>query len=189
MSTIRMNNEHREFLFKLAKSSIACPAEEKADAAAYARGEKVARAIILKKYPAKEMEPLRKFDVAFHVFSAKFQLTAGGIEEFKFRGDKTGPLAPDRYSVHHAIYAADDSATAALQATLTAAAALKAARDKKLADYRALIWASATLDQIEGVWPEATALRERVGRALPVVLSDEVIARIKADVRPLKKAA
>lgn len=189
MSMIRMNDSHRAFLVNLASSAISCAAEEKADKASYDRAMPMVRRLVEDKYPVRDMKLLAKYSVAHHDDCVKLQLTAGGVVKFTFRGDKSGPLVPSSYECRQRIYAADDKASEAVSAAELALGALQKARQKKMDDYRALISASVTLEQIEGVWPAAAALRERVGRALPVRLSDEVIARIRADAVPLKKAA
>lgn len=181
--SIRLNENDRSFLYNLAKGNIQCPAEEAADKKAYAKASDVVRRIVTKRYPPKDMAFLLKYEVACADYCIRLQLSAGGVVEFKFRADDAGPLTPGakHYSCGNRMYAADETATPLISASLDAAATLEEARKVKLEDYKALIWASTSLEQVEGVWPAAAALRPRKGRDLPVVLSDEVIARIKAD--------
>lgn len=190
MASIRLNEGDRSFLYGLAKERVACPAEEAADKAAYAKAEAVVRKIVETKYPPKDMKLLVKYEVAAPDRCIRLQLAAGGVVEFTFPDEKAAPLTPGRrgYGCSSRMYLADEAATPIIAASLQAKDALKKARGRKLEDYKALIWASTSLEQVEAVWPAAAALRPRKGRALPVVLSDEVIARIKADI-PLAKAA
>lgn len=189
MSVVRMNESHRTFLCTLASEQVRCDAEEKADKIAYAKAVPLVCKILEAKFPAKDMKLLAKYEVAHPDTCVKLQLTAGGVVQFEFRDEKAAPMRPDRYECRNQIYAADDAATAAVSASLTAKGALAKARAKKLEDYRALVMNTPTLEQIESVWPAAKVLRERLNRTLPVTLSADVIARIKADVSSMARAA
>lgn len=180
-ASIRLNQDHRAFLCSLAKSTVKCPAEDAADVAAYKAFHPMVRKLIEARFPARDMRVLQKYEVTTVRGKAKLQLAAGGVVEFAFREQHQMPMVPDRYEVRGAIYAADADVTAAYEAHAAAASAFKEAFAKKISDYHALVNASATLAEVEKVWPEAAALRDRVGRALPVILSDDIIARIQAD--------
>lgn len=191
MSVIRMNDSHRSFLFNLARERVKCPNEEKADKAAYAKAESVVRKIVEERYPPKDMKLLAKYEVAAPDSCIRLQLSAGGVVEFSFRGENTGPLTPGKrgYGCSSRMYATDEAATPIISASLQARDALKKALGAKLEDYKTLIYSSTNLEQIEAVWPMASELRPRVGRLLPVTLSNDVIARIKADASTMAKAA
>lgn len=182
-AAIRLNESHRNFLFDLAKTVARCPKEEDADAAAYKKAAPMVRALVEARYPVKDMKVLKKYGCAELRGKPKVTLTAGGIVEFAFREPDECPLAPADYDNRRAIYAASANETKAIEDCSTASAAYKKAREAKLNDYKALILASATLAEVEKVWPEASALRARVANTLPVVLSSDVIARISADVQ------
>ncbi len=184
MSSIKINQDDRVFLRDFARSSIQCPAEEKADKEAYAKAAPLVRRLVEDRYSPKDMKLLAKYEQARNDNCIRLNLTAGGVVEFQFRDPDKGPLVPGPrgYGCTNRIYAAGQHETDAISASLAASAAVQKARSAKLADYNALISASYTLEQIEEVWPAAgAALRPRKGRALPVILSDEVVARIKAD--------
>lgn len=183
MAKLRLNTEHRLFLRRLARKNISCPAETKADTDAYEKAAKVVRAAVLERYPTKDMNILRRYSVAYRDTCLRLQLAAGGIVQFDLRGtvEEVGLWVPDGNCSNH-IYQIDEAGSAVVSASLSAAEALEDAIARKHEDYVALIEASKTLEQVEEVWPEASALREHVGRALPSVLSDDVIARIKEDV-------
>lgn len=183
MAKLRLNNEHRLFLRRLARNNISCPAEAKTDAEAYEKAAKVVRAAVLERYPTKDMNVLRRYNVAYRDTCLRFQLTAGGVVQFELRGqaEEVGLWVPDLRCSNH-IYQIDEAGSALVVASLSAAGALDEAIERKHADYVALIAASQTLEQVEEVWPEAAVLREHVGRSLPSVLSDDVIARIREDV-------
>jgi hypothetical protein len=187
--SIRMNDAHRSFLFSLAGQNVKCPAEEKAEAAAYDKASPLVRKIVEEKFPPKDMRLLVKYDCAAPDSCIKLQLTAGGITQFNFRDVKDAPLLPNGYECRSRIFASDATVSAAVGAHELACGALKKARAKIMDDYRALIWSTPTLEQIEAVWPEAKALRERLNKTLPVRLSQDVINRIRADVATRAKAA
>lgn len=187
-SVIRLNTDHREFLFNLAKGTIKCPTQDAADVAAYKRAYPLIRALVEERFPARDMRVLAKYGTAERRGKPKLQLEAGGVVQFSFREDEHAPFAPAVYENRSAIYAAGPKETAAYEASSTAADAFKKAWGDKLNDYQALINASATLAEVEKVWPEAGALRARVGRALPVILSDEIIKRIQDDASYRKAA-
>lgn len=188
MPSTRMNDSHRQFLHTLATELVKCPAEQKAMDEAYKIAAPLVRKIVEAKYPAKDMKVLKTYKVARADVCIRLQLTAGGVEQFTFAA-KDAVLRPDNYSCNSQIFPADEAATKAVGAWVLAKAAHDKAFNQKREDYRALINHTATLEQIEAIWPAASKLRERIGRALPMVLSDDVIARIKADATPLKRAA
>lgn len=188
MTAVRLNDSHRSFLYTLAKERVRCPAEEMADKTTYALAAKLVKAGVESQYPSRDMKVLQKYNAAEQAISVRLQLTAGGVEQFEFRGDKSGPLAPSNRRFNH-VYPTTKAMSEAVSAHLLAAAALKKARETKLADYKSLIYSSTNLAQVEAVWPLASELRPRVGRMLPVTLSNEVIARIKADAITMKRAA
>lgn len=189
MAKLRLNNDYRLFLRRLATKNVTCAAEAAADEAAYKAAEKIVRAMVVDRFPAKDMKVLQRYNVASRDTCFRIQLAAGGVVQFEFRGatDDVGIWVPDA-TCSSRLYIADEAQTTIIQSSLDAESAVEDARKRKLEDYCALIEASSTLEQIEEVWPEASALREYAGRTLPAVLSDDVIARIKADVA-LRSAA
>lgn len=189
MTSTRMNDSHRQFLRELMRETVKCPAEEKALDVAYKAAAPLVRKIVEAKYPAKDMKVLQTYKVACADCCIKLQLTAGGVNQFTFATEKEAPFRPDNYGCSSQIFAADDAASNAVNAWVLAKAAHDKALGQKREDYGALINHTAALEQIEAVWPAAAKLRERIGRALPMVLSDDMIARIKADAAPLKRAA
>lgn len=189
MTTTRMNDSNRHFLREMMREVVKCPAEEKAMDAAYKVAAPLVRKIVETKYPAKDMKVLRTYKVAVADACIKLQLTAGGVTQFAFASEKEAPFRPDNYGCSSQIFAADEATTKAVGAWALSKGAYDKAFNQKREDYGALINHTATLEQIEAVWPAASKLRERLGRSLPMVLSDDVIARIRADATPLKRAA
>lgn len=164
-----------------------CPAEGRADKAAYAVAAKLLKADLAKQFPAKDMRVLSKYGAAENAASVRVQLTAGGVTSFEFR-DKDGPLCPGNRP-YSKVYAISAPTSDAISASIQAHDALRKAFDAKIDDYKSLIYSSTNLEQIEAVWPMASELRPRVGRLLPVTLSNDVIARIKADAPTMARAA
>lgn len=192
MATTKLLQSHREFLHAFAKEQVKCPAEEAADKGAYAKAAPLVRHLVEDRYPTKDMKLLAKYEQARNDGCIRLQLSAGGVVEFKFRDPDKGPLVPgsrNGYGCSNRMYAAGQEETDAVSASLAAADAFKKAMATKLSDYGALINHSTSLEQVEEVWPAASALRARLNRSVPVILSDEVVARIRADATPLKRAA
>ena len=181
MAVIRMNDEHRKALWKLAQEKVRCPVEAEVDKTTYKKAEKAVTAVLRAAYPAKDMKVLEKYSLAGSAREVRLQLTAGGVVEFKFRDPKTAPLIQNHLP-YGKIFATNEVQTQAVEDSIQAYDAYRQALKAKLEDYKALIWSSTNLDHIEKVWPEASELRLRIDRHLPMVLSADVISRIKADV-------
>lgn len=183
MATLKLNQTHREWLTNLARSTVTCPAEKEAVDAAYAAAAPLVRRLVEAKYPPKDMKLLAKYEAAHADRCVRLNLTAGGVTEFNFRRDDVAiPLRPATGSCYRHIYQADDATTTAVQAYETARDAFKKAHGAKLGDYYALIRHSTKLEEVEAIWPPASGLRATLNRSVPVVLSDDVVARIRADV-------
>lgn len=192
--SIRITETDRMFLRELASKTIQCKDEERAAVDAYVAALPIVRTLVMDRYPPKDMAVLEKYHATYEDRCIRIQLSSGGIVEFCIRKEDKPCVVPGNHHRDHGcqgrIYAAGPEATQLIQNALDAAEAREQARNKKLADYRALIAASTTLEQIEAVWPfGGEELRPRKGRALPVILSDEVVARIKADVAATEKEA
>jgi len=183
MASIRLTQEHRRWLRNLAQQSLKSPAEQAAEDAAYAVASPLVRKLVEDKYPPKDMKLLAKYEAARRDSRIRLNLTAGGVTQFNFRTDEEAPMRPNRNGCSWHIYQADEAATAAVLAHAEAVDARQAAFTRKFDDYRALIFYSRKLEEVEAVWPAASALRATLGRTLPVTLSEEVAARIRADVQ------
>lgn len=191
--TVRLNGEHRHYLKGVMTSTVSCPAEEKADEQAYAKVFPMMVKLVADRFPQADMRVLKKYDKSLPYQKMNVQLEVGGVVLFAFRVGpafddriKAGvPLSPinDRgYDIPSVMFLADAKTTHAYEEHKMAVAALEKARGEKYRDYTALIDGASTLEQIEEVWPEAgTLLRKRINATLPVLLSDEVMSRIRAD--------
>lgn len=184
MSKCYLTNSLRETLTTLALRAVTCPAEGAALDAAYKVAAPLVRGMVEKKNPPRDMRVLDKYRKASRDACIKMQLTAGGVEQFEF-AQKDAPLvANPTYSSPP--YAADAVTTDAVVDWVTAKRTHKTALDKKLDDYRALIRASRSLEDVAAVWPEAEKARPAKSNAL-IVLSPEIVRRIEADVASRKR--
>lgn len=199
---IRLNGEHRHYLKGVMRSTVSCPAEEAADSKAYAKVEALMNKAVSDRFPQADMRVLRKYGKSSVMPGIIVQLEVGGVVQFDYRLSKHDsqddlvkagyPLQPfeDDYNSRRLIFLADAKMTRAYEEHKTALAALEKIQRAKYVDYHALIDGASTLEQIEEVWPEAGALlRKRINATLPVVLSDEVMSRIRADSSTRKKNA
>lgn len=191
MSKTRINESIRSYLRELVSHHVRCDVEEREASDARHKAEKLVLAMVLDKYPPREMKLLLKWDVAVRDQCIRLQLTAGGVEMFCLSGEeKDWPLRPrTQYGCSGHIYAADAATSDAVGAWVLARKNAADALRAKHSDYLALIRHARTLEDIEAVWPLASKVRDRLNKQLPVILSDEVVARIRADVEAQKKAA
>lgn len=182
MAIVRLNQSHRAWLSRLAYTTVSCPEEAATVDTTYKIAAPLVRAIVEIKYPPKDMKVFAKYEAARRDQCIKLNLTAGGVVQFNFHTTEEAPLVPDTYTCSRRIYQADEATTAAVQAHAAACDARKKADATKMADYLALIRCSVKLEEIEAVWPAASSLRATLNRSVPVVLSDDVVNRIRADV-------
>lgn len=176
----RLTQHMRKQLKALARDLVKTPAEDKAVKAAYKAAAPLVTAAVHVKYPPRDMAVLLKYEKATVDDCIKLQLSAGGIQVFNF-AEKKGPLVAHE-TWQGVVYAADEQQTAAVLAWVEARDKQKAAYEAKVADYDKLINFARTLDEIEAVWPEASQVRAQNESVAPVVLPEEVVKRIKADV-------
>ena len=182
MATLRLNMSHRDWLSNLARDTTSCPAEAAAVDDTYKVAAPLVRATVEAKYPPEDMQLLAKYDAAEADPCIRLNLTAGGVTQFTFSDDDAGPMRPNSGGCWRRIYQADEATTAAVLAYAVAVEAFNRAIKAKRDDYYALIRHSTKLEEIEGIWPAASGLRATLNRSVPVVLSDDVVARIRADV-------
>lgn len=189
MAKLRLTQNMRDALNARASGWVACPAEQKVHNAAYKKAAPLVRRAVEKKYPPADMAICKKYDAAKADTCIRLQCSDGVVREFKFDSEDAAPLAVCTNYCRSRIYLADPATTDAVTAWITASDALAAALKAKLSDYHALISAAGYLDEIEAVWPLATEIRARFTQNLPAQLTDDVVARIRADVGSRAKAA
>lgn len=180
----RLSQRDRDILTKFATQQINKTEPSDALDAAYEAAASAISAVVEAKWPQKDMKVLAKYQMAspdecVYVSGGGF----GAYDQFCFReGDKRIALRPSRNCRNQPVLLEGEAATA--WETYEAArkerdAAIKARR----ADFAALIFNTATFNALAEVWPAVEALRgEIVGSGASLsIMSDEVVARIKAD--------
>lgn len=182
----RLSENDRTALYNLARKRIVETQDTSELDAAYDAAATAVHDALVEKYPQKDMKVLARYDAA--AADACVYVSRGyyDYDQFCFReGDKRIPLRPGRgggCNSRNAFMLEGERAD--LYATYTKAKeAHDAAIKDRYADFRALIFASKTFNEIAEVWPEAEQLREAIvgtSSAL-VVLSNDVVARIKSD--------
>lgn len=178
MTTLRLTSAARDRLVRLAIELITLPEHEAAQASARAAFEKALRKKAEALFPKKDMLILKKYGEATADECIRFApLTGSRHVRTHILPSGAGILLPDCRTL-----ALDEAETVLSEALEAADDAWDKARRAKLADYRALIEGSRTLEQVSVVWPEAEQLRSAFGGNAISVLSDDVVERIRADV-------
>lgn len=184
--TTRLNQGHRDALMTLAHRVVDCPAEAKAEEAAYQKAAAAVRKIVEKRFVPADMAVFKKYEMTQQDTCIMLQLTAGGVERFMLRSED-GVTVPAG-SCNRRIYLTDEKQTELVTTWVATANALKNAKEKKLNDYRAFIQSSTTFEQVVEIWPEANELASRIVGNLPIAVSEETLAAITADAQRRLKA-
>jgi len=183
-----LNAELRNLLKRFAFENVKSPKEQAAFDAAYAKAKPLVIDTVTAKYPAKDMKVLDKYGAAVHEKRVAYGGYYDNESTFYFldKDAQSAPLVPRHVTHNHISYGWTKEVRAALDAYVLARQALNKALDEKKADYTRLIEGSRTFNEVVAVWPAAEQLRPKIvpatveQRAL-AVLSEEAIARIKAD--------
>lgn len=181
---IKLNDNTRSRLRSMVRELVTAPFEADLITFAYARAVPLVQAAIKERYPQKDMKVLEKYQMARKDVCVRVNFTAGGVNEFNFH-ENDSLLTPGRehyYDCQNRIYNIDELTTEAVADWLKAVEDHKKTIDKKQSDYIALINCSVTLEEVEAIWPRASEVRQAINKTLPVLLSNDVIDRIKADV-------
>ena len=184
MKNKRLSGYDREKLVALARKHIAATADTTALDETYERAADHISRVVAAKWPQKDMAVLAKYDVA-DADACIYASTGGGdYGQFHFRaGDKRIPLRPKRRHCSSHPVLLEGEAADAYRAHEQAEKAHKATQAQRLNDFKALIEGSRSFNEIEAVWPAASELRSSIvgESAALTVLSEDVVARIKAD--------
>lgn len=187
MAHYRLRMSDRDFLTSYSQSVIDCPKERGRVDRLYPKVLAILRRKVEAAFPPADMEVLRRYELVAKITQIRLALDAGGIDEVRLRGEDT-LAAP--HAGRNRIYGCTAVETGQIAEYIAAADALDAALKTKHHDYRSFIAAATTLEQIAEVWPEgAAALEKRIVRNLPSVVSEDLIARVKADAAQRRKAA
>lgn len=180
----RLSESNRNTFAKFAHKQIVETESTKVLGAAYDKAADAIAAAVEREYPAKDMKVLAKYEMASA--DSCIYVSVGGhgdYDQFEFRSeDKRIPTRPDRYCRRQPILLEGDEGKS-YREYAAARKEYKSAVDKRLADFKALIWNTPTFNALVDVWPAAEALRDEIvgsGAALSV-LSEDVVKRIKAD--------
>lgn len=186
MPKTRLNKSTRAELMDYVFKVVSCPDEESAVEAAYKAAEPLVRLAVEKTYPPKDMKVCAKYKAAQIDDCIKLKLDNDQITVFDFRAD-TGPMVV-KPTYRGQIYEANKTVTKAVLAWEEAVHAHKEALKTKRTDYRALIQASRTFEEVVEVWSEAETLRPEICKPSTAltILSAETISRIQADVESRK---
>lgn len=184
MAKTRLCYQHRNYLNDLAKKLVHAPAEQSAMDAAYSAAAVAISAMVVAKYPIKDMLVLKRYDAA-RFDQCIFLDDAGGRMRFDFRTEEEAPLVPCRFGCNSRVFVPDPEIRAITDAWNDAVFAHKEALAAKLGDYRSLIAAAKTFEDVVEIWPEAEQLRNVIckGSVALSVVSDDLVARIRADVQ------
>lgn len=188
MSTNKtLNKADREALMEFANRNITCPDEKAALEAAYSAAKPLVLQTIHTRFPPADMAILERYGAARRDDCIRFGGSYDTDSTFYFNsGDPDVPLVPRQSGCGQLYYEWSREARDSLNAYVLARQKLEKARRSKMEDYRRLIVGSRMFNDVVEVWPAAEALRPKLipktkeQRAL-AVLSEEAIARIKAD--------
>lgn len=185
MARTRLNSGHREELESLAEQIIATPKETDNVNRLYALAYPGVMAAVEHRYPPKDMAVLKRYECAGPVRSIKVQSERSVATEFDIRKTDRQPIQPSQYSYSSLIFIVDHDLLKLAEELSAALVAQKDARKRKLADYKGFISASRFFEDVVEIWPEAEQLRGAICRqgSAVTVISPELIARLKADVK------
>lgn len=180
---------------------VKAPAEADAENAAYSIAAPLVRKAVEKKYPNKDMLVLQRYGVTINGDFIKMRMSDGEVMQFVFNGADEGeqnkteshgkipgklksPLRPDTYGDRNCVFIVDGTTEDAVKAWSVVTKKHKDALSQKLTDYCDLIDTTRYFEDVLAIWPEAEQVRTLCGAAaLTVMVKDEVIERIQADVK------
>jgi hypothetical protein len=180
----RLSLSNRQVLFDLASKQVRATADTAIVDAAYDAAADAIHAVLVGKFPQKDMKVLARYDCAQE--DACIYISSGGYrnDRFEFRdGDKRIVFRPGTSCNQRSPHLLDGEAQLAFDAFQLATKARDAEIKARLSDYKALIYGANTFNEVVAVWPAADALRDSIigsGTAL-MVLSGDVIDRLKVD--------
>lgn len=169
----------REKLLNHAKEAVAPSAESKTLNSSYLRAVPLVRAIIEKKYPARVMRVLKKYNCTSGNDDFKIQSPSGAVTLFTFEAQDL-PLTPSGLG-YKPIFLGDERTFAAVEAWIAAKDAYAKERERRIEAFRAVTNSAAYVEDVFEVWPEAAKLIPAT--ALSTTISPEQIAIIKTDMR------
>lgn len=179
----------KDALLLLARRQIEETEPTKAIDKAYGPAARIMAKHMKGRFPPADMLVLKKYELTKVDRCQYYTNGAGGYEQFNFRDTDDVPLiVSSRYCNGRNPYLLTDAEFATVDAYNKARVAFNKSIGARCDDLSALIKSSKKFNELAAVWGGAEELRDKIvttGAAL-VTLSEEVIARIKAD--PASKA-
>jgi hypothetical protein len=182
----RLSERDRDALYSFARKCIAETQDASAVDAAYDVAAQAVHDALVEKYPQKDMRVLERYDAATADSCVYVSRGHYDYDQFCFRDDdKRIPLRPGRSGGCNSrnAFMLEGERADAYAAYTKAKEAHESAIRQRFNDYKALIYAAKTFNEVSEVWPQAEQLREAIvgtSSAL-VVLSNDIVARIKSD--------
>jgi hypothetical protein len=181
----QLSNSNRETILRFADRQIRETQDRTAFDAAYeVAADAIAKAVD-REYPAKDMKVLARYEMArpddcIYISDGGY----GSYERFAFRkDDKRIPLRPRTGCRSMKPLMLEGKEADAWRAYVAAEKEYAAALKTRRSDFAALVAATTNFNALVEIWPAVEVLRtEIVGASASLsVMSDEVLARIKAD--------
>lgn len=176
----------REKLIAHAETNVSPAKEAKALAAAYKKAEPLVRKLVEAKYKPADMAVCAKYDLTKPDTCIRVQFANGGVEQFEFANSESAPIVTSKGNCYSRMYLADDKATAAVEAWVSARDAFKAEKNKRIQAYKALVNVSSTVDDVVAAWPEVAKLLPEATDLIPI--NPDQIAILQADLKEREAA-
>lgn len=197
----RLNADDRSVLKSLVKKLVHCDKEKNKVEEVYKKIAPTIRDFVLKRWPDKDMDVLRKYGFTQEVHSFQVALDDGGVEQFTFDKEDKFEI-PDHSAINHSLKGTarygyydvvavlDKKTTALCNQWVNARKDYEQAISTKRGKYFSFIEMAKTFEQILEVWPEATQVSEQIMSYLPAIVSNDVLDEIRKDsAERLKQAA
>ena len=186
MATIRLNKTHRQNLENLVDTLVTSPETQKKIDETYTVARVEVISAIQKKYPKKDMDIFRKYNVGSYTSLVAFRIdeqyqtkNRSGLISFPLK--ETDVFYTPCHQYRTPIVLASLKLSKLLVDYETALGVHKTSVEEKRKPYYTLIHASTTFNQVLDVWPEAKQAYPTVNAGLPSTLTADVIEYIKQD--------
>lgn len=187
MAKTRLNVGKREALKRLAYDELPTGDLEAKAEEAFEKADALTRDDLEKAYPEEDKKVLRRYDL----LSETRRVTGSDLDTGQVVSMflKDPVMVPFSSYTSKGIVAFTKETVQAIEAYGKARSELSIFKDKRMADYKALIDTSRTFEDVVSVWPGAEKLRESLcGTQNSVVaLSSEIIERIQKDAKDVEK--
>lgn len=179
----RLSGSDRDIILNFASRQIAATADNATLDAAYEVAADAVHAVVLDRWPQKDMCVLAKYDAA-HEDACVYVSTGGSnYDRFIFReGDKRIALRPNRNCSRQPIML-EGPAEKAYRSFRDAEEQSKTECNQRINDFKALIYGTLTFNALVEVWPALEALRTTIcgSKSAVSILSADVVSRVQND--------